>query len=520
MSIRDIRRLEQQGYSDYTEKDDNFYKNIDPSFEAYKNYGDVLDERSSLDNAIIAAGGEYEAPDTTATDTSTLAVLGTLASNYGKWEPYASSLLRKGFPNATFSSTQAGQAAGTFGKSGASTTLGAAASKYYGNLTSGTAAGIGPGVGTALVGYGIREIFGDDDPTTYTAPEQIGSALQGAGTGATVASVLGLAGPLGIAAGAFFGWRAGKKKQKKAIKEATEQRQRDIAELYEENRLDLAARAEEDDYLRMRSQFDNPYGIEMPQYTHGGYHFNFQGLGTGQTGGSAPLGGGAPSSAPGTPTTSGLPTGGFQGQGNFGAPMGVGGNVIQTAPTPFVPNPSYAGFLAGVPMQPAPVINQGQFVGGASQRTSLIEGRSDAGDAGGFLQRLPSEEPNFYRTGEKGMKVAEVTGNEVIMPAERQKTIEKAIAKGDNETPGKVMKQTLAEGKVTKGAASHDSNPMPIMSTGAVLDKEGKDTGLKADDGAGIYHQASKQFKPGMSNSEMTKIIKKNIKSWKKQGKA
>ena len=514
MSIRDIRRLEQQGYSDYTEKDDNFYKNIDPSFEAYKNYGDILDERSSLDNAIIAAGGEYEAPDTTATDTSTLAVLGTLATNYGKWEPYASSLLRKGFPNATFSSTQAGQAAGTFGKSGASTTLGAAASKYYGNLTSGTAAGIGPGVGTALVGYGIKEIFGDDDPTTYTAPEQLGSAIQGAGTGATIASLLNFAGPLGIAAGAFLGWRAGKKKQKKAIKEATEQRQRDIAELYEENRLNLAARAEEDDYLRMRSQFDNPYGIEMPQYTHGGYHIGVGGMGPGPSGGTNNT---SPST---TSTTSGTTSGGFQGQGNFGGPVGVGGNVIQTAPTPFVPNPSYAGFLAGLPMQPAPVINQGQFVGGATQRTSLLEGRSDAGDAGGFLQRLPSEEPNFYRTGEKGMKVAEVTGNEVIMPAERQKTIEKAIAKGDNETPGKVMKQTLAEGKVTKGAASHDSNPMPIMSTGAVLDKQGKDTGLKADDGAGIYHQASKQFKPGMSNSEMTKIIKKNIKSWKKQGKA
>ena len=67
------------------------------------------------------------------------------------------------------------------------------------------------------------------------------------------------------------------------------------------------------------------------------------------------------------------------------------------------------------------------------------------------------------------------------------------------------MKQTLAEGKVTKGNASHDSNPMPIMSTGAVLDKEGKDTGLKADNGAGIYHQASKQFKPGMTWTNHTR---------------
>ena len=476
MSIRDLRKLEQQGYTDYTQKDEDFYKRVDPSFEAYKNYGDVLDKKSSLDQAIVQAGGQFEESDTTAADTATVTVLGTLAANYGKWEPYASSLLRKGFPNASFSSQQIPFAEGTFGRSGASTTLGAAASKYYGNLTSGTAAGVGPGIGTALVGYGIKEIFGDDDPTTYTA------------------------------------WRAGKKKQKAAIKAAKEQRQREIAELYAENREDFSAQAEEEEYLKMRSMFDNPYGMEQtsamaytPSYAHGGYHFNYQGMGTGQTGGPAP-GYGSPS----------------MGSSSMGS-IGVEENEITSAPTPFFSNPfavNYQGFLQGAPMNPSPVINQGQFLAGASQRSALIEGRGDAGDAGGFLQRQQEEQDSFYKTAEKGMKVAEVTGNEVIMPAKRQAKIEKAIAKGDKETPANLMKQTLAEGKVTKGNASHDSNPMPIMSTGAVLDKEGKDTGLKADNGAGIYHQASKQFKPGMSNSEMTKIIKKNIESWKKQGKA
>lgn len=512
MSIRDLRKLEQQGYTDYTQKDEDFYKRVDPSFEAYKNYGDVLDKKSSLDQAIVQAGGQFEESDTTAADTATVTALGTLAANYGKWEPYASSLLRKGFPNASFSSQQIPFAEGTFGRSGASTTLGAAASKYYGNLTSGTAAGVGPGIGTALVGYGIKEIFGDDDPTTYTAAEQLGSGVQGAGTGATIASLLGVAGPLGIAAGAFFGWRAGKKKQKAAIKAAKEQRQREIAELYAENREDFSAQAEEEEYLKMRSMFDNPYGMEQtsamaytPSYAHGGYHFNYQGMGTGQTGGPAP-GYGSPS----------------MGSSSMGS-IGVEENEITSAPTPFFSNPfavNYQGFLQGAPMNPSPVINQGQFLAGASQRSALIEGRGDAGDAGGFLQRQQEEQDSFYKTAEKGMKVAEVTGNEVIMPAKRQAKIEKAIAKGDKETPANLMKQTLAEGKVTKGNASHDSNPMPIMSTGAVLDKEGKDTGLKADNGAGIYHQASKQFKPGMSNSEMTKIIKKNIESWKKQGKA
>ena len=38
--------------------------------------------------------------------------------------------------------------------------------------------------------------------------------------------------------------------------------------------------------------------------------------------------------------------------------------------------------------------------------------------------------------------------------------------------------------------------------------------------GSGIYHQASKQFKNNMSNKQISKAIKRNIASWKKQGKA
>jgi len=554
MSIRDIRKLQRQGYTDYTQEDENFFQNIDPSFEGYKNYGVVADKRSAVDEAVQQAGGYYEAPDTTQQDASTLTVLGTAAANYGKWEPYASSLLQKGFPKASFSSTQPPFAPGTYGTTGAKTTLGAAAGKYYSNLTSGTAAGIGPGVGTALVGYGIKKVFGDDDPTTYTAAEQIGTGVQAVGTAATIANIAGIAlGPVGLAAAAFLGWRSGKKKQKKAIKEAQQRRQEEIAEIYEENRINYGELAKQEEYFKNRAMFENPYGATassqydyVPSYAHGGYHFNYQGLfgedpnlldnmggipGTGYTPPvtSSPYSGDPagelpplPSESPtmsSTPSTSGAPSGGFQGQGNYGAPMGVGGNILQNAPTPFQPN-SYTSFLSGIRTY-SPVINEGVFVGGASDRSEVIEGRGGDVSAGNFLQRTESnKEKDFYKKGEKGMKVAEVTGNEVIMPADRQNKIEKALASGDTETPGKIMKQTLAEGKVTKGDASHDSNPMPIMSTGAVLDKNGKDTGLKADSGTGIYHQASKQFKPGMSNSEMTKIIKKNIQSWKKQGKA
>jgi len=82
------------------------------------------------------------------------------------------------------------------------------------------------------------------------------------------------------------------------------------------------------------------------------------------------------------------------------------------------------------------------------------------------------------------------------------------------------MKKTLNEGKITEGDASHSKNPMPIMSNGAVLDKDGNDTGLQATNGAGIYHNASKQFKKNMSNKQLSKAIKRNIANWKKQNKA
>ena len=551
MSIRDIRRLQQQGYSDYTSQDEDFFKNVDPSFEAYKNYGVVADNRGAIDDAVQQAGGYYEAPDTTEKDLTTLGTLGTAAINYGKWEPYASSLLQKGFPKASFAkateTTVGGVTTTTYGPSGSSTVLGSAASQYYGNLTAGqaTTAAVGTGLGTALVGYGIKKVFGDDDPTTYTAAEQIGTGVQAVGTAATIANIAGVAlGPVGLAAAAFLGWRSGKRKQKKAIKQAQDRRQEEIAQIYEENRRDFGAIAKEQQYYEDRAMFSNPYGLEarntdsyIPSYAHGGYHFNYQGLGTGQTGGSAPTGGGAPTNPPGTPSSSGsVPVGGgptssspytptstYTGPTNTGFPVPTQGQAPVTRSNYFSVGTGMGGynaFLAGLPGPRGPIINQGEFVGGASQRSEVLENRGGGGDAGNFLKRTPSDSSDFYKKGEKGMKVAEVTGNEVIMPADRQNKIEKALASGDTETPGKIMKQTIAEGRVTKGAASHDSNPMPIMSSGAVLDKNGKDTGLKADNGAGIYHQANKQFKNNMSNKQISKAIKRNIASWKKQGKA
>jgi len=519
MAISDIRKLEQQGYADYTSQDEDFFQRVDPSFEGYKNYGVVADKRNAVADAVQQAGGYYEAPDTSEKDLATLGTLGTAAINYGKWEPYASSLLKKGFPKASFSTatqtTVDGITTTTYGTGAnvASTPIGAAASKYYSNLTAGqaTTSAIGTGVGTALVGYGIKKVFGDDDPTTYTAAEQIGTGVQAVGTAATIANVAGIAlGPVGLAAAAFLGWRSGKRKQRKAIQAAKEQRQIDIEQAYLENKVDYGEMAKQEEYLKNRAMFENTYAMDqtdpnqfIPSYPNGGT------IGTG--GGPSGFGGYG-----GSPYTTSTGT-----QPNSMGSVGAGYVPFQSFNNPSNPIAgSYAGFINGLIGMQGPLVNKGRFVGGASQRSVVLENQGAQGSAGNFLQRQEGTKNNFYKTAEKGMKVAEVTGNEVIMPAERQNKIEKALASGDTETPGKIMKQTLSENKVTKGAASHDSNPMPIMSSGAVLDKNGNDTGLKANDGAGIYHQASKQFKKNMSNKQLSKAIAKNIASWKKQGKA
>jgi len=527
MAISDIRRLQQQGYTDYTEKDEDFFDRVDPSFEGYKNYGIVADNRNAVADAVEQAGGYYEAPDTKEQDMATLGALGTAAINYGKWEPYASSLLQKGYPNATFSTSTpvvttvdgVSTTTNVYGANqpggGASTVTGAAASKYYANITSGTTAAIGPGIGTALVGYGIKEYFGDDDPTTYTAPEQIGSGVQGAGTGAAVAGALGVAGPWGWVAGAILGWRAGKKKQKAAIKAEKERRQKEIEQIYLENKQDYAAQAREQAYLENRAMFDNTYAMDVdanafvPSYPNGGT--------MGYGGGPSTFGGYGGSTTYTGPSSTGYPQ---PNPYSYGA-LGAGYVPFQSTNNPSNPVAgSYAGFINGLIGMQGPLINKGRFVGGAAQRSSILDSDEQPGSAGNFLSREKDSENSFYKRAEKGMKVAEVTGDEVIVPADRQNKIEKSLASGDEETAGKLMKKTLNEGKITEGDASHSKNPMPIMSNGAVLDKDGNDTGLQATNGAGIYHNASKQFKKNMSNKQLSKAIKRNIANWKKQNKA
>jgi len=65
-------------------------------------------------------------------------------------------------------------------------------------------AGSGAGIGLigAGLGYGVKSLFGDKDPTTANFGDVAGSALSAAGTGASIGSFLG---PVGTVAGGIIG---------------------------------------------------------------------------------------------------------------------------------------------------------------------------------------------------------------------------------------------------------------------------------------------------------------------------
>lgn len=90
-------------------------------------------------------------------------------------------------------------------------------------------AGSGAGIGLigAGLGYGVKKLFGDKDPTTANFGDVAGSALSAAGTGASIGSFLG---PVGTVAGgiiggiyggakAFFSARKARRAKRKAERE-------------------------------------------------------------------------------------------------------------------------------------------------------------------------------------------------------------------------------------------------------------------------------------------------------------
>ena len=74
-------------------------------------------------------------------------------------------------------------------------------------------------------------------------------------------------------------------------------------------------------------------------------------------------------------------------------------------------------------------------------------------------------------------------------------------------------------GKITPGPETHKNNPMPVDSEGNIY-AGGSALPFKANKGAGIYDHATDQFKMDMNDDTVVKVVKKNMKKWKKNNMA
>tara|TARA_Y100000592_G_scaffold95686_1_gene162758 strand:+ start:987 stop:2258 length:1272 start_codon:yes stop_codon:yes gene_type:complete len=143
-----------------------------------------------------------------------------------------------------------------------------------GLTTTGSAA---VGAGVALLGTGIKAIGDDDDDTTLNAGETIGGLMQGAGTGAAVAGLLGATGPVGWIAGGAIALISALSKRETARKKAEKQQETDIKiEGIDEYRKSvgeyqdkLAAERQARYYGQQAAMYDNAYGTGA--MTPGGY---------------------------------------------------------------------------------------------------------------------------------------------------------------------------------------------------------------------------------------------------------
>tara|TARA_R100001594_G_scaffold42349_2_gene74402 strand:- start:890 stop:2104 length:1215 start_codon:yes stop_codon:yes gene_type:complete len=129
---------------------------------------------------------------------------------------------------------------------------------------------------------------------------------------------------------------------------------------------------------------------------------------------------------------------------------------------------------------------------------------------------------NVRSRAEQGMKVdknivAEFTGNELVV--NDQDALENDIARGNNKSAANRIRMAMKGGKITPGPETHKNNPMPVDSQGNIYAK-GKVLPFKANKGAGIYDHATDQFKMDMDDDTVVKVVKKNMKKWKKNNMA
>ena len=129
---------------------------------------------------------------------------------------------------------------------------------------------------------------------------------------------------------------------------------------------------------------------------------------------------------------------------------------------------------------------------------------------------------NMRSYAEQGMKmdkniVAEFTGNELVV--NDQDALESDIAKGNNKSAANRIRMAMKGGKITPGPETHKNNPMPVDSEGNIY-AGGSALPFKANKGAGIYDHATDQFKMDMNDDTVVKVVKKNMKKWKKNNMA
>ena len=127
---------------------------------------------------------------------------------------------------------------------------------------------------------------------------------------------------------------------------------------------------------------------------------------------------------------------------------------------------------------------------------------------------------NYREYMEKGGKmdiVAEFTGNELIV--NDQDALEFDIATGKNKSAANRIRKAMKGGKITPGDETHKDNPIPVTSDGTMHTKKGP-MNFKVKKGAGVYDHATDQFKTDMDDDTIVKVVKKNMKKWKKNNMA
>ena len=156
--------------------------------------------------------------------------------------------------------TVTGTAAGT-SAAGTGSALAAGAKSFL-------SSGAGLGLVASGLGYGVKKLWADDDPTTFDAGDAVGSALSGAGTGMAIGSVVPVIGTaLGGIVGGLYGlgksW-FGSKKAKREKEEAEKRQKRKIRKAVNKHNKDLMK--------SFTSQASAVRAGELGQKTYSGYN--------------------------------------------------------------------------------------------------------------------------------------------------------------------------------------------------------------------------------------------------------